>query len=206
VREYPYSLIMDVCETSRPLYYSDGLDGRGGNWVDGKLTSRDCCRPERPIPTPCRGEGRGFESRLPLSVTDVCVTSQAASRRAARRPCDGTVPLPSGRLKAALRVGIRTHLGDVHARRTGSTRRSAVPPRCTRPSHLKFEDDLVWFRGDGDVARRVHLPHLPTIEVSGDGVARDEPKAVDVIRGCHVRFDAVVLFAPDPDRRNSSSA
>ena len=65
--------------------------------------------------------------------------------------------------------------------------------RCIRPSHLKFEDDLIRFRGDGDAARRIQPPDLPPIEVRSDGVAGDELKAVDVVPGRHVRFHAVVF-------------
>ena len=51
---------------SRPLYYSGALRGRGGNWVDGTApqgTSADHGDGKRHL---AKGEGRGFESRLPL--------------------------------------------------------------------------------------------------------------------------------------------
>ena len=54
---------------SRALYYSDGLGGRTGNWVDGTARRQTGADPDERKPSPCQGEGRGFESRLPLQIT-----------------------------------------------------------------------------------------------------------------------------------------
>jgi len=46
------------------VYAGDPVDGLETGWTDPHV--RDGQEPEGPIPTPCQGEGRGFESRLPL--------------------------------------------------------------------------------------------------------------------------------------------
>lgn len=77
------------------------------------------------------------------------------------------------------RVGL--DLGDLHGRGRGVGVGDRVPAARGGPRHLQLEHDFVGLTGDGDAARCADLPDSVAVEVGGDGLARNELVAVDVV-------------------------
>jgi hypothetical protein len=65
------SRLLSAGGDGRPVYGMGGLDGLGGRAGGRETTSGDWDGIGGREPQPCQGEGRGFESRRPLSVKNL---------------------------------------------------------------------------------------------------------------------------------------